>query len=258
MFPIINIGPLALQSAILILVLGLFAASEVFSRRAVRLGLPENIQNAGGLALVVGVLAARLGYAALHLDAYLRDPVGLVSPQMATTSVPAGLVAGGIFFAWRIYRRELPPRLVLDALAPGLALMLAALAIRDLALGENVGLPADLPWAIDLWNARRHPVQLYLAIPALLLAVWSFRRGTRPFPGFDFLVVLGGYTLAVLITSMWRESSTTLPGDLRQEQLIAWLVLLGTTGLGARWSQVRSALPSTEQPISPTPSMDEV
>ena len=46
---------------------------------------------------------------------------------------------------------------------------------------------------------------------------------------------MGGYALTLLIGSAWHESSETVLGDLRREQVIAWLTLLAVLWIGRRW-----------------------
>lgn len=237
MYPMMHIGPVALQTAYLLVVVGFWLGMEVAARAGKRRGVPDGfVEGAGFRALVAAVIAARLVYALLHFDAYSNDPAALFSPLAETLNGPAGLITWALVFGGLASRRGVRPRPLLDALAPGIGIILAAFALGDLARGARVGFPADVPWSVELWGEARHPVQLYLAVPAVGLALWSLLyRGNRPFAGFDFLVVLGGYALALLIGSAWRESSGTVLGDLRREQVIAWLALLAVLWVGRRW-----------------------
>jgi len=57
----------------------------------------------------------------------------------------------------------------LDALTPGLAAVMIAIGLAHIASGDAFGSPADLPWAIQLWGARRHPTQIYETLAAALI-----------------------------------------------------------------------------------------
>ena len=70
-------------------------------------------------------------------------------------------------------------RLILDVLAPAACVFGMGLALSDLLSGNNFGTPTTLPWAINLWGALRHPVQMYefIALGVVLMAlVWVDRR----------------------------------------------------------------------------------
>jgi len=235
-YPMMHVGPVALQTAYLLLVIGFWLGMEAAARAGKRRDVPGGfIEGAGFRALIAAVIAARLVYALVHFGAYRNDPAAIFSPLAETLNGTAGLVTWALVFGWLASRRGVRPRPLLDALAPGVGIVLAAAALGDLARGSRVGIPADLPWSVTLWGEARHPVQLYLAVPALGLALWSLLyRGKRPFAGFDFLVVIGGYALAVLIGSAWRESSMTV-GGIRREQIIAWLALLAVLWAGRHW-----------------------
>lgn len=85
-----------------------------------------------------------------------------------------------------LQRKEMPFRSLLDAIAPGLAVFAAALALAHLAQGTAFGVETDMPWAIEMWDARRHPTQLYeLADGLILLAILLRRGGNLPAPGLS-------------------------------------------------------------------------
>lgn len=239
MYPTLHLGPAAIQTQYVIVLLGAWLALEVAAAAGFRRGLPTDfIQSAGFWALIGGLVGARLGYVLLSLDAYRHDPGGLFSPRPGTFNTAWGVIVGALVLLGFVRRRGLPLRPVLDAFAPGIGVLLVTVALGDLANGDTVGLPSDAPWAVDLWYDRRHPVPLYIALPVLGVALWTLlATRLRPFPGFDFLAVVGVYALAVLVSSTWREFSETLWQDIRREQVVAWLALLGVTLLGWAWAR---------------------
>ncbi len=238
MLPVLQIGPLVVQTSLLLALIGFWLGLEFSSRAARRQpDIPRGfVDSAVFRALLLGLVVARLVYAAGSIEAYLNDPLALISPLPATMNGPAGLAAAIATIAWLAHRRRVPLRPLLDALAPGIGVLLAVLALGDLTNGTALGTPTDLPWAVTLWDVPRHPVQLYLAVPTLSLALWSLQGGERPFAGFDFLVVTGGYALILLISGIWREPGVVIAGGFRQEQFIAWAALLLLTLVGARWA----------------------
>ncbi len=76
MHPILKVGPAAVQLPGLILLMGFWLSLSLAERRAKALGLPEErVFNAGMLALLTGLVGARLGYVAIHWNAYQNDLV---------------------------------------------------------------------------------------------------------------------------------------------------------------------------------------
>jgi prolipoprotein diacylglyceryltransferase len=228
MLPVLQIWRLALPAAPLAIMLGAWLAAWLAEREAARLALPADTISTLTLVLLAGwVVGARLGYAAQFAATYAADPLSLVSPNPATLDPSAGVavaILAGLAFGWR---RALPLWPTLDALAPGLAALLLALGVAHLASGDAFGAPADLPWSITLWGARRHPTQLYeIAAALLILAAWWRLRNRLPFAGAAFLLVLGGAAGTRLLLEAFRGDSWLLAGGLRGAQLVALGLLL--------------------------------
>lgn len=228
MLPIVQIGPLAVQLPGLLLLAGVWIATTLIERSAPRHGIkPELLINLTFYSLVAGVLGARLGYAARYLPIYAADPLGLLSLNPSTLSLPDGILIG-LLAAW-IYgqRRGLPLWPTLDALAPGLAGFAVALGAAHLASGDAFGAPTDLPWAIHLWGAERHPTQVYEVLLALI-SLWLVIRLDRasPFAGAVFLSWLGLASGSRLFVEAFRGDSVLVLGGVRQAQLISLGVLL--------------------------------
>ncbi len=195
MFPILQLGPLALYVPALALLAGVWVGAWLVEKEAIRLGLHgETISTLVfiGLALTPGA--------------------GLL----------IGIAAAGLYGL----RRMLPPRTTLDALAPGLATMLVAIGCAHLASGDGFGEPAQLPWSIFLWDADRHPSQVYEIVGALIvLGAWWRLRGRRPFDGFGFLLVVALSAAARLFLEAFRGDSALIAGGLRAAQVGALLIL---------------------------------
>lgn len=251
MFPILNVGPAAVQLPGLILLLGYWLSLNLAGRRAKAEGLPEDaIFNAGFIALLAGLLGARLGYVALHWSAYQNDLSGILALATGALSTPVGVLVGAATAALylRRYRRSTP--ILLDALAPALALLLAFISLANLSSGSAYGVTSDLPWAIELWGARRHPTQIYELIAALaILALLWWARARRPYAGFLLLLFLLTYGAARLFLDAFRADPWLLPGGYRGVQVIGLAsVLLALWSMSERAVQTFQAgdrLPSS-------------
>ena len=229
MLPVLQIGPAAVQLPGLLLLAGVWIGSLLAERQARRLRLPgDGVERVILVALVCGVVAARLGYAARYPEVYLSRPLGLLALTPFTLAPDVG-VAAGLLAGW-VYRqrKRLPLWPTLDALAPGFAAFTVCLALAHLASGEAFGAPANVPWAIDLWGARRHPTQVYelLAAAAIFLLLLRLQPG-RPFPGFAFAVLLALTAGARLVIEAWRGDSVVWFGWMRAAQLVSLAILLG-------------------------------
>lgn len=226
MFPILQLGPAAIPVAPIVLLIGIFLSAALVESHAARLKLDrEAVSNMVYIALVAGLVGARLSYVFLHFNAYAADPLGVIAPTPATLDPLGGIVAAS--FAGALYARKchLPLWRTLDALAPGLASLGIALGIAHLASGDAFGAPARLPWSIFLWDDFRHPSQVYEILAALaILAIWRLVRDRSPFDGFQFLLVLALYAVAILVLEAYRGDSWLLQGW-RIAQLIALLIL---------------------------------
>lgn len=235
MFPVIHIGPLAFQSPGLILLLGYWMALEVIGRQGARRGLEkELLYNAGFYAAVAGIIGARLGYAVLHWSVYRENLVGILalSPQ-ALDPIAGGLAGLLVALVYLLGRKKIPFWPLLDATGPGLAVMVSALALANFAGGDAYGSEASLPWAVELWGARRHPVQLYELAAGLvsLLLLWRVgRAGGTPVPGALFLLWVLLYGATRWLLEPFRASSVLIWNGLRLAQvtgLSAALLALG-------------------------------
>jgi prolipoprotein diacylglyceryltransferase len=237
MYPILDVGPLAVQLPGLLLLLGFWLGLSLAGRRAKAAGLSEDmIFSAGMIALLAGLVGARLGYVALRWSAYEGDRWGMLAPTSGALYAPTGLLAGLGAAAFYLSIRRPPLRVLLDALAPGLALTLVFVSLADLSSGAAYGEVCDLPWAIQLWGARRHPTQLYemsaalLALGALALA-WPARNRPWFYDGFFFLLFLLVFGAARLFFDAFRADPWLLPGGLRAVQALGLGAVLSSLWL---------------------------
>ena len=233
MFPILQVGPLAIQLPGLFLLAGVWVGSTIAEREAPKRGLSgEALSSLVFFGLVAGLLGARLGYALKYWTVYAEDPLGLVSLNLNTLSAPEG-VAAALLTALIVARRHhLPLWPTLDAFATGLAAFAIFAGLADLSSGNAFGAPTSLPWAIELWGAQRHPSQVYAILLAMAVFVMIRRLSRAPaFPGFLFLTWLALAAASRLFLEAFRGDSVIVLGSLRAAQLMS-LIILGTALLG--------------------------
>ena len=102
--------------------------------------------------------------------------------------------------------------------------------LANLANGNAYGLPTDLPWGVYLWNATRHPVQIYaLILTAGLFIWWLIRTQLAKQNGFYqsgvlVSIIAGALALITLVTQAFvAEKQMLLSVD--QIQLLALFLL---------------------------------
>ena len=248
MFPIINIGPLAVQAPGLILLAGLWLGLSLAEKRAPRHQTnPGHLYNLVFTALIAGVIGARLAFVAVYPQAFAGNLMSLVSLNPGLLDPTAGLAVGVIAAGIYIQRKNLSLWPTLDALTLALAVMGTAVGLAHLASGDAFGAPADLPWAIELWGAARHPSQVYETILALVILglVWTDEID-RP-TGVFFLRFTAFTAGARLFLEVFRGDSVLVFGSLRVAQLAAWAALAVSLWLwGKRESEESGESKSSE------------
>lgn len=248
MLPIIQIGPLALQTPGLILLLGVWVGLMLSDRQSRIYQLPSrSLENLVLTAILGGLVGARLAYVIRYPTIFIDSPLSLVSPNPGLLDVWVGLLTGCIMAIIYIQRKKLPFWNVLDGLAPVLGVISLAIHLSNLASGSGYGSPTSLPWGIDLWGTRRHPTQVYEALAALiiLLVTW-FGTGKEPYQkaGLRFLAFCILSSFARVFLEAYRGDSTILLGSIRAAQLIAWMILASSLWLYS--SRLRSVLKTGE------------
>jgi prolipoprotein diacylglyceryltransferase len=235
MFPVINVGPLAIQTRGLIILLSIWFASEAAERSAKRLGLSgDHVYTLTFISAVAGVIGARLGYVIDHFAIYQTYPAQIVALDLNTLS-PVWGVAIGLLAAFAYARRRgIAHRRLLDALTPGLLVLAGGLALADLASGDGYGSPASLPWSIELWGAARHPAQIYQLIAVIVIAAIVLRID-RVFDGLRFGLCIALYAASRLIIEAFRGDSPIING-VRTAQVWSFLVMLAAIWVVRQWA----------------------
>jgi phosphatidylglycerol:prolipoprotein diacylglycerol transferase len=208
--------------------LGLTLAEKRAARTRVSAEALNNLAFYGMIAFIVG---GRLLYGFGHLEAFLKSPLSLfaLNPDLFD---PFGGSAAALLTMF-IYgqRQKLDLWNTLDALTLLFAVLAIGIGLSHLAAGTAFGQPTDLPWAIHLWNANRHPSQIYEILASLLTfgLVWTLKPNPRS--GLLFLSFAALTAAWQLFFGAYRGDSTPIFGNFRLEQVIAWLALAAALGL---------------------------
>ncbi|MDD2696529.1 MAG: prolipoprotein diacylglyceryl transferase [Anaerolineales bacterium] len=235
MLPILNLGPLAIQTTGLVILLGIWVALSLVERVAPLYQVPPNqLYNLALIAILAGVIGGRLSYIAQYPAAFLASPASAISLNTGLVDPLGGYVAAGIAGAIYIQRKSLDWGRTLDSLAPGFAALLVAIGLAHLASGSHYGLPSDLPWAMEMWGSRRHPAQLYEILAALGITVLTWPKlglVPRHVPGMSFWVLVALSAAARLFLVAFQADSPLLAAGIRSAQVTAWLALAFSLGM---------------------------
>jgi len=211
---------------LILLVAALWLGLALAEKRTERHGISrEALNNIVFYSLFGYILGGRLLYALSNISAFVQSPLSLFSLNLDLFDPLAAL--GAAFIVGLIYgsRKKLPFWSTLDALTPLFATLSIGLALSHFAAGTAFGSPTVVPWGVDLWNATRHPTQIYELIASLLIFGWIWSRKAASRPGILFLTFAALTAAARLFLEAFRGDSTLVFGELRLAQLLAWIVL---------------------------------
>lgn len=203
--------------------LGLTLAERRTERHSIS---KEDLNNITFYGLIAFVIGGRLSYVLQNISAFTKSPLGVVSINPDLFDLFGALaVAFIVVFAYG-QRKQLDFWSILDALTLFFAVIAIGLGLSHLAAGTAFGLPTDLPWGIDLWNATRHPTQIYdtLASSLILFLLWQSKPNPRP--GVTFLSFTMLTSISQLTLQAFRANYTVVINGFRQEQILAWVTLL--------------------------------
>lgn len=169
----IPIGPLALPTAPLLLLLSIWFAAWLADRVAVAVAPSQTVSRRSAGSVLVrsslcGLLVARVAHVALHLAAYRAEPWAVIDLRDGGWNAWAGLVGGLAWVGWQASLHVCWRKALAAGTAAGLVMWSAGtaslsamtpsalpdLVLTDLATGQPVRLPdlaARRPVVVNLW-----------------------------------------------------------------------------------------------------------
>ena len=238
MFPVLRIGPAAIQSAGLLLVLGFFFGLSLSERFTRKLGEnPDVVTNLVLIAALAGLVAARLFFVMEHMALFQKNLAGLISVDPSLLDPWGGLAGASITSLIYSQRKHLGLWATLDRLTPFLAVVAVFIGLAHIASGQAFGAPTSLPWAVELWGAKRQPSQFYETAGALAVLLLLWRQfEVIGLPGMLFLKFAALTSGLVIFLSAFRGDSLLILGTIRQDQLLA----LGVLGLALLLQEIKA------------------
>ena len=149
-------GPFTLRWYGLLMATAMAVGLWLAHRDAGRRGLDaEDLLKAAELALLGGLVGARLYYVAFNLDYYSMAPAKIFAVWEGGLAIHGGVLGGILVGGGYAWLRRLPVRTYLDIAAPSLALGQAIGRWGNFFNEEAFGTPTNLPWKLFISQSQR-------------------------------------------------------------------------------------------------------
>ncbi len=236
MHPILfKIGPLALRSWGLMLLIGFALGYWLAVKRAQKYSVPkEYLLDLALYLLLAGIIGGRLVYVMLNISFYIHNPLQIVAIWNGGLSFYGSLGAGVITTIVFCRRRGISFFQMSDLITPSLALGYAFGRIGCFLNGCCYGIPTNLPWGVRFPSVSpgepHHPVQLYAFVANmvfLLLLLW-FDGKRKKTQGQTFSLYMMLYPFYRILAEILRKGETAqiLFDGITQAQLASAILLL--------------------------------
>lgn len=243
------------------MLLSFLVGGYILKLEFVRIGEdPEKAWDIVLMAVIGGIVGARLYYVFLNYPRFAADPLGMLLARGGMVWY-GGFLGATALVIWRIRKAGLPLGRTVDLAAPGLALAYAVGRIGCFLVGDDYGRPTDswvgiaFPRGIPPTHADTmaerfgvtidpamiekygeilpvHPTQLYETGMSTLifLLLWSLRRRKHP-AGWLFMTWLALAGVERFVVEIFRAKDDRFLGVLT----IAQVISIGLVAVGAYW-----------------------
>jgi phosphatidylglycerol:prolipoprotein diacylglycerol transferase len=255
------VGGAAITSFGVMMLLSFLTAGYVLRAELRRQGEdPEKAWDLVFMAVIGGIVGARVYYLVLNFPRFLEDPLGMLLSRGGLVWYGGFLLATALV-VWEVRRQKLPLGRAADACAPALALAYAVGRIGCFLVGDDWGRPTDSwvgiafprgtpPTRVDIIErdfgitvdpaliekygniVPVHPTQLYeVAMSTLIFfLLWRIRGRERP-AGQLFMMWLALAGVERFIVEFFRAKDDRFLAGFTVAQLISLLIVaVGVTG----------------------------
>lgn len=243
MYPNLPFGPLTLPTGPILTFFAIMIGLEISAHYGRRLGLsPDAVWNAGLLAMIAGLIVARLWNVIQFSDIYRAEPTLIFSLRPGGFVLLPGLIAALAAGYLYLIRKAMDPLRVATAFTIGALGAGVILNLSAFLTGSMIGTQSAVPWALPYFTELRHPVALYEALGTIILigALWLYADVARP--GRTLLLAALGYSLVRLTLDAFVDEAA-LWGNFRRSQVLALGAALILTLLLARSEQKQEKQP---------------
>lgn len=231
-----TIGPLQVHWYAIMIVCGMVLGMLLCRRLAQKKGLSaDDLLDLALVLIPLGIVCARLYYVVFNWSYYGAHPEHIIAVWRGGLAIHGGILGGllGLVLVCRKKRQSV--RLWADAIAPGLILAQGIGRWGNYFNQEAYGYETDLPWAMFIDGAYRHPTFLYESIwdvlgCLLLVLLWRQWRTRRT--GDVAACYLIYYSVGRFFIEHFRTDSLML-GPLQMAQVISVVGIIA--GLALFW-----------------------
>ncbi len=222
-----QIGPLTIRWYGLLISMAVLIGTFLVLKEAERQKLDQDkVLNIIILALPAAFIGARLWYVAFNWDYYSAFPADIIKIWQGGLAIHGGLIGGFLVGYWYTKTAKLPFWQLADIFAPSVILGQAIGRWGNYFNQEAYGYETNLPWAMYIDGAYRHPTFLYESLWNLSVFIFLIliRRSKKIITGEVFLSYAVLYSAGRLVIESFRTDSLMM-GPLRTAQVTSLLVI---------------------------------
>lgn len=214
---------------LILLVLSIWVGVTLSENRVQRHNISKDLLNNIFFYCFLGyIIGGRFSYVLQNYFAFIKSPFSIFSINLDLFDIWGGIAICIVLLIIFSQRNNVEFWSLLDAYTPFFAIFAIGLGLSNLAAGTAFGLPTDYAWGIPLWNANRHPTQIYQTIASFIIFIWVwFQKGDFP-SGIFFLIFTSLSIFMVLLIGAYRADYTIVPNGIKQEQLFAFILLVAS------------------------------
>ncbi|WP_353892217.1 prolipoprotein diacylglyceryl transferase [Proteinivorax hydrogeniformans] len=227
-----NLGPIPVYWYGIIIGFGALVALFLIKTLGKRDGLdPDIFDEFLLIALPVGILGARVYYVLFNLEAYRGDLSRVFSIWEGGLAIHGGILAGVLVAYIFVKVKKINFWQFADVVVPGLILAQAIGRWGNYVNQEAYGVETDLPWAMYIDGAYRHPTFFYEFVWNLIvLGGLLMLRKKKLAKGSIFAFYLIGYSFGRFFIEGLRTDSLMI-GPLRTAQLVSIALIVIGVGI---------------------------
>lgn len=228
MFPILNIGPLAIQTPGLLIIVGIYTSILMVEKQSKRYSLNANdVSNLIFLYLISTIIIGRLSYVFQFPSIFFENPLSIFSISPSLFDFTSGLILALLIALIFIQKKKLPIQSILDSISLPLLIFLVFYFFSLLASGNFYGKPSTLPWSIFLWGTTRHPLQIYYIVGIMaIIAINKNLSKKKLDPVQLFFRTIYFVAILVVFLDFFNGNPDNLISNVNLIQVIAWLVMV--------------------------------